>query len=111
MWIASHTAAPSSEFGENTRCISLPSIPDSNAAARVGVVTRIVDAATSRALTTTRAAALALGLLFAPPISSSVDTVANMVTWLVPADIGTLGFISPAQGQPAALTKSPSDAL
>src|ERR1700674_4250129 len=111
MWIASYTAAPSSQFGENTRCISLPSIPDSIAAAGAGAATRIVNAVPSRMLATMRAAALALGLFFTPPISNAVDTVANTVTWLFPADVGTLSFISPAQGQPAALTKSPSDAL
>jgi hypothetical protein len=109
MWIASHTAAPSPQFGENTRCMSLPSIPDLIAAAGGGGVARIVDAVTSRALATMRAAALALGLFFTPPISNAIDAIMNTVTWLVPADIGTLGFISRAQGQPAALTKS--DAL
>jgi hypothetical protein len=58
----------------------------------------------SRALATARGAALALGLLF----TSALFT--DTVTTLVPADIGNLGFISPAQGQPAALTKSQSDA-
>ncbi len=33
------------------------------------------------------------------------------VTWLVPANIGNHSFISPARGQPAALTKSQLDAL
>ena len=36
---------------------------------------RIVDPAASRAL----AAALALGLLFAPPVSDAVDAIADMV--------------------------------
>ena len=31
--------------------------------------------------------------------------------WLTPANIGDLGFIAPAQAQPAALTKAQSDAL
>jgi hypothetical protein len=53
----------------------------------------------------TRAAALALGLLLTPPVSNVIDTI----TPLVPADIGNLGFISPARGQPAAPTRS--DAL
>jgi hypothetical protein len=58
---------------------------------------------TLRALATTRGAALALGLLFASAL------VTDMVTTLVPADIGNVGFISAAQGQPAALTNSQSD--
>src|SRR5205085_1998141 len=60
---------------------------------------------TSRAPATARGAALALGLLFASAV------LTDTVTTLVAPDIGTLGFISPAQGQPAALTKSQSDAL
>lgn len=59
----------------------------------------------------TRAAALVFGLFFALPGSSAIDTIANAVTSLVPVNIGNLGFISPARGQPAALTKSQSDAL
>src|SRR6266852_4288822 len=110
MGIASYTAAPSSQFGENARCMSLPSILNLIAAAGVGVV-RIVNAVASRALATTRAAAIALGLFFSPPVSNAIDTITNTVTWLVPANIGNLSFISPAQGQPTALTKSQSDAL
>ena len=60
---------------------------------------------------TTRVAALALGLFFALPVSNAIDTIANAVTSLVPVNVGNLGFISPARGQPAALTKSQSDAL
>ena len=60
---------------------------------------------------TTRVAALAFGLFVALPVSSAIDTIANAVTSLVPVNVGNLGFISPAQGQPAALTKSQSDAL
>jgi hypothetical protein len=65
------------------------------------------------ALAATRAAGLALGLFFTPPISAAIDTIASAVAWLVPGSIGTLGLglISSAQGQPAALTKSQSDAL
>jgi hypothetical protein len=81
------------------------------AATGVGVVARIVDAVTSRALATTRAAGLASGLFFMPPVFTAIDTLTNMVTSLVPAGIGNLSFISPARGQPAALTKSQSDAL
>ena len=81
------------------------------AATGVGVIARIVHAATSRALATTPAAALACGLFFTPPISNAIDWITRMVTSLVPANIGDLGFVSPAQGQPAALTPAQSDAL
>jgi hypothetical protein len=64
-----------------------------------------------RGFVTTRAAALALGLLFAPPVSDAIAAIAHTVTSLVPAHIGNLRFISPAQGQPAAPAKSQSDAL
>src|SRR6266852_2530240 len=111
MGIASYTAAPSPQFGENARCISLPSKLELIAATGVGVVARIVNAVTSRALATTRAAALAFGLFFTLPVSNAIDTITNTVTSLVPANIGNLSFISPAQGQPTALTKSQSDAL
>ena len=57
-----------------------------------------------RALATAPGGAAALGLL----VASAVFT--DTVTPLVPGDISTLGFISPAQGQPAALTNSQSDA-
>jgi hypothetical protein len=66
-------------------------------------------AVTSRALATTRAAGLALGLFFMPPASSVINTITDMATSLVPANIGTFGFMPPAQAQPAA--KSPADAL
>jgi hypothetical protein len=77
----------------------------------IGVVARIVNAGTFSALATTPAAALALGLLFTPPVASAIDTINNAVASLVPANIGNLSFISPARGQPAALTKSQLDAL
>ena len=57
------------------------------------------------------AAALALGLFLTPPVSSAIEAIANAVTPHVAASIGNLGFISPAQGGPAALTTSQSDAL
>ena len=81
------------------------------AATGVGVVARIVYAVISGALATARAAALAFGLFFTLPVSNAIDAITNTVTSLVPANIGNLSFISPAQGQPAALTKSQSDAL
>src|SRR6266545_1020806 len=77
----------------------------------VDVIARIVHAVTSKALATTRAAALACGLFLTPPVSDDIDTITSTVTSLVPANIGDLSFMSSAQGQPAALTKSPSDAL
>ncbi len=58
-----------------------------------------------------RAAALAFALLFTLAVVNAIDPIANMLTSLIPADIGNLSFISPPQGQPAALTKSQSDAL
>jgi hypothetical protein len=57
-----------------------------------------------------RAAALALGLLFTPPVYA-VGAIAGAVVATVAANVGHLGFISPARGQPAALTKTQSDAL
>ena len=65
----------------------------------------------SAARATTRAAALALGLFFTPPVSSVIEAIANAVAPHVAASIGNLGFISPAQGGPAALSTSQSDAL
>jgi hypothetical protein len=57
------------------------------------------------------AAALALGLLFAPPVSIAIDAIINTVASLVPAATGNLGLMSPAMGQPGALTKKQTDAL
>ena len=71
---------------------------------------RIVNAVSSRALATTRPAALAFGLVFALPVSGAVDTVAGTLAPLVSVGIGSLSFISPAQAQPAAPAKS-SDTL
>ena len=107
MGMTSHAAAPSSRLGGIARCISLPSILN----LIVGAGARIAGAALPGALATARAAALALGLLFSPPVSDAVDAIAGTVASLVPANIGQLGFLSSAQGQPAALTKSQSDAL
>jgi len=45
------------------------------------------------------------------PVSSAVETITDAVTPLVPVKIGNLSVVSPAQGQPAALTKPQSDAL
>jgi len=54
---------------------------------------------------------LAPGLFVTLPVSDAIDTTASKVAWRVPANIGTLSFISPARGQPAALPTSQSDAL
>jgi hypothetical protein len=55
------------------------------------------------------APALALCLSFMPPVGDAVDTIAD--TALVSAKLGNMRLISPAAGQPAALTQSQSDAL
>jgi len=107
MGMTSHAAAPSSRFGGNARCISLPRMLDLIA----GAGARIAGAAPAAALATARAAALALALLFSPPVSDAVDAIAGTFASLAPANIGQLGFVSPANGQPAALTQSQSDAL
>ena len=54
-------------------------------------------------------AALALGLFFMP-VSIAIDAIINTVA-LVPAAIGTLGFMSAAIAQPGALTEKQSEAL
>jgi hypothetical protein len=54
-------------------------------------------------------AALALGLFFMP-VSIAIDAIINTVA-LVPAAIGTLGFMSAAMAQPGALTERQSEAL
>ena len=56
-------------------------------------------------------AALALGLLLVPPAALAIDAIINTVALLVPAGVGNLGLMSPAMGQPAALTKTQTDAL
>src|SRR5882757_5594639 len=56
-------------------------------------------------------AALAFGLFFTPPASIAAGAIISTVAPLVAAAIGNLGFISPAMGEPAALTKKQSDAL
>ena len=90
-----------------------PSASESDliAATGVDVVARIINALISRALATERAVALAFVLFFTLAVSNAIDAITDAVTALVPANIGSLSFISPAQGQPAALTKSQWDAL
>jgi hypothetical protein len=56
-------------------------------------------------------AVLAFGLFFNPLASIAADAIITAVASLVAAAIGNLGFISPAMGEPAALTKKQSDAL
>ena len=58
-----------------------------------------------------RAAAIVLAALFLPPVGDAVavDT-SSKVALLIPVKIGSISFMSPAQGQPG-LTKSQSDAL
>src|SRR3982075_4093948 len=53
-------------------------------------------------------AALALGLFFTPPVSLAIDAIINTIASFVPAAIS---FMSPAMGQPGALTTKQSDAL
>jgi len=68
-------------------------------------------AATPGAPAARRAAALALGLFFTPPVSYAIDTIVNIEVSPVPHGVRNLGFISPAEAQPAAITTSQSDAL
>jgi len=56
-------------------------------------------------------AALALGLLFAPPASIATDAIVSTTASLVAVAIGNIGFMSPAMAEPAALAKKQSDAL
>jgi len=63
-----------------------------------------------RSHTVAPAAALALGLFFAPPVSIAIDTLIDTVAPLSAA-IGNLSFMSPAMAQPGTLTKKQSDAL
>jgi hypothetical protein len=56
-------------------------------------------------------AALALGLFLTPPVSIAIDAIIGIAASLVAPAIGNLGLISPAMGQPDALTKKQSDAL
>jgi len=56
-------------------------------------------------------AALALGLLFAPPASIATDAIVSTTASLVAVAIGNIGFMSPAMAEPVALAKKQSDAL
>ena len=56
-------------------------------------------------------AALALGLLLAPPVCVATDAIINTVASRILAAVGNLSLMSPAMGQSGALTKKQSDAL
>jgi hypothetical protein len=56
-------------------------------------------------------AILALGLFFTPTVSIVIDAIINTVALRVSPAIADFGFISPAMGQPAELTKKQSEAL
>jgi hypothetical protein len=111
MQIAIFIATLSAQSGEKARPISLPAIFTPLAATGARIVMPLVEAVTSRAPGTMRAAALALGLFFTPPVANAIDAIASAVTSLVPDNIGKLSFMSRALGQPAGLTKSQSDAV
>jgi hypothetical protein len=54
---------------------------------------------------------LALGLFFTPPVSIAIDAITTTVAPLVSAAIGNLSLMSPAMGEPGALTEKQLDAL
>jgi hypothetical protein len=56
-------------------------------------------------------ATLALGFFFTPALSIAIDAMIDTVASLVSPSIGNLRLMSPAMGQPDALTKKQSDAL
>jgi hypothetical protein len=87
----------------------LSDIPSARSAIRIWL--GISLAGTLRALAASRAVAVALWLAPTPPASDVIGMMINTVTGLVPANIDAPNFISPAQGQPAVLTKSQTDAL
>ena len=64
-----------------------------------------------RVLGATRAKVIAIGLSLTPLASTAIHMISDTITASVLANIGTLSFISQAQGQPAELTKSQADAL
>jgi hypothetical protein len=66
-------------------------------------------ATTSRALAIRRAMILALGVFVTPPVSDAIDTITDAT--FVPHRIRNLGFISPADAQPGAITASQPEAL
>ncbi len=99
---ASQAAPSSPAFGANARCISSPTRAGPVAVGG-GVASRALHAVNvlaCRAPAAARAAALAFGLLTLPVLDG-----------FGPAGIGHPGFVSSAHAQPAALTRSQSDAL
>ena len=64
-----------------------------------------------RKFTAAPTAALALGLLLAPPLSITIDAIVNTAMSLVSTSIGNLSLMSPAMGEPAAPNDKPSDAV
>ena len=64
-----------------------------------------------RRVTTARAAALALALSAASPVSSALEQIIDTIAPRGPAAIGDLGFVSSARAQPATLTASQAEAL
>src|ERR1700693_4828692 len=64
-----------------------------------------------RSHTAAPATALAFGLCLALPAAVAIDAIINAAASLAPATIGYFGFVSPAMGQPGALTQKQSDAL
>src|SRR5262249_5618974 len=84
---------------------SLPSMFD--LIAGVSAIAPVANPVASRA----RAAALAFGLLFTVSVSDASVARIYTITCPLPANIRTVDFISLAQAQPPALTKSQVDAL
>jgi hypothetical protein len=97
MRIARYTAERSFQLGGSTRSVSLSGFPN-----RMADTGARVNAVASTVLASGRAFAVALGFFFMLPVFDMSR---------VPINIGDLRFISPAQAQPATLTKSQSDAL
>jgi hypothetical protein len=64
-----------------------------------------------RSHTAAPAATLAFGLCLALPAAVAIDAIINAAASLAPATIGYFGLVSPAMGQPGALTQKQSDAL
>ncbi len=56
-------------------------------------------------------AALALGLLLAPPSCIAIEAIAHTVAAIASVDIRHFGLVSPAMAQPGMLTKAQSEAL
>jgi hypothetical protein len=105
MTTARYTTERSSRLRRNFLRVSLSALPK-----RIGYTGAPVNAGAFTVLRGGRAFVVALGLLFMSPVFYATDTITN-ITSLVRVTIGNLHFISPAEAQPATLTKSQSDAL